>query len=625
MIAIPGKRRFTIDDILRLTSIGTVEVSSRGDIALTISRNDLEKNKISTEIHIVRRDGTSVFLVGEGDSLPRWSPSGRLLAFSSRRGAKEEEKGSGVFLWSGVGEPRKLVWFKYGVSEIKWLSDSQIIVNTSKPIEGLYDEDGDYVVADKLPLWFDGRGFIAGLYSTMYLLDVDSGYLRELVVEENKIVDIEVCRGAIYYAVPIDWRNPTIHKIIRLSPASGEKEVVLEGYSVSKLKCIRGKLYTLMHKNEIGIASHNKLWLVEEGEPECITCRIIDRNIHGVPGELDNKVLITYSDSGSILLATLDGEKIDTIAGKGAFVYTAHAEAGIVAYVLAKPTEPEELYVYDGERHRKITRFNEWILQEVELYRPVRETIKVEGEEIEGWIILPPTKSPHPLILYIHGGPKGMYGYNFYPEMQLMVAEGFAVAYANPRGSNGYTEEFADIRGRYGEVDYKQLVEFVHRVLEKYPIDRDKLAVTGISYGGYMTNVMITKTDIFRAAVSENGIADWIADFWASDIGYWFDQDQIGGTPHNNLEKYLEKSPAFYVDNVKTPLLLIHSGQDYRCFIDQALAMHVSLVLKGKESKLVVFREGSHGHSVRAKPRHRRKRYEIKIKWLKEKLGLRKE
>ncbi len=619
MIAIPSRRRFTIDDILRLVSIDTVEVSSRGDIALTVSRNDEEKNKVFTEIHIIKRDRTSVFLVGEGDSLPRWSPSGKLLAFSSRRGAEEKEKGSGVFVWSGVGEPRKLAWFKHGVSEIKWLSNSQIIVNTPKPVEELYDKDGDYVVTDKLPLWFDGRGFVAGLASAISLLDASSGYLRELVVEENRIVDVEVCRESIYYAVPLDWRNPTIHRIVKLSPASGRKEVVVEGYSVSKLKCIGGKLYALMHRNEIGIASHNKLWLVGDGEPECITCNLLDRNIHGVPGELDGKILITYSDSGSVLLATLDGGKVATIAGEKAFIYTAHANAELVAYTLAKPTEPPELYTYDGEKHEKITSFNEWLMHEVELYQPVRETVEVE---VEGWVILPSTKPPHPLILYIHGGPKGMYGYNFYPEMQLMAAEGFAIAYANPRGSNGYSEEFADIRGRYGEVDYRQLVAFLQKVLEKYPIDRGKLAVTGISYGGYMTNVMITKTDMFRAAVSENGIADWVADFWASDIGYWFDQDQIGGTPHSNLKEYIEKSPAFHIDSVKTPLLLIHSGQDYRCFIDQALAMHVSLVLRGKESKLVVFLEGSHGHSMRAKPRHRRKRYEIKTRWLKEKLGV---
>ena len=203
-----------------------------------------------------------------------------------------------------------------------------------------------------------------------------------------------------------------------------------------------------------------------------------------------------------------------------------------------------------------------------------------------------------------------------------MASQGFAVVYANPRGSNGYTEEFADIRGKYGEVDYKQLMDALDEAIRRYQLDKSRMFVTGISYGGYMTNVIVTKTSRFKAAVSENGIADWIADYWAADIGFWFDPDQIGGTPLDNLDEYVAKSPAFKAARVETPMLIIHSLEDYRCFIDQALAMHTALVMNGKESKLVVFKKGSHGHSIRGEPRHRKKRLEIKLKWVKEKLGL---
>jgi len=617
-----GRRKLTVDDVLRITFIDEIRVSTKGDIALTATRNDLDKNKVLTEVHILRSDGSSAFLVGEGDSLPRWSPSGRLLAFSSRRGASEKEKGSGIFVWSGVGEPRKLTWFKHGVSGLEWINESQLVVAAPEPIKGLHDEDGDYVATDKLPLWFDKRGFVAGLSYALYILDVGSGYLRKVALEDNEIECIEVCRDSIYYTVPADWRNPTVHKLVKIDPVSERREVVLEGYSIRSLRCVKSELYALMHKREIGIASHHKLWLIRDSGAECLTCGLLDRNIYVIAGESPRGIALTYADSGSVLLAVLHDGEIEVIAGERAYVHTAHAEGGLVAYVMSSAASPQELYVYDGSEHRKVTELNEWLVRDVALREPVHERMGVEGDYVDGWVILPEGGGPHPLILYIHGGPKGMYGYRFHPEMQLMVAEGFAVAYANPRGSDGYAEEFADVRGRYGEVDYAQLMAFTDHILQKYPIDEGKLAVTGISYGGYMTNVIITKTKKFKAAVSENGIADWVTDYWASDIGYWFNPDQIGGTPHNNLEEYLKKSPAYHVDNVETPLLLIHSGQDYRCFIDQALAMHVALVLKGKESKLVVFAKGSHVHSMRAEPRHRKKRYELKIKWLKEKLGI---
>jgi len=146
------------------------------------------------------------------------------------------------------------------------------------------------------------------------------------------------------------------------------------------------------------------------------------------------------------------------------------------------------------------------------------------------------------------------------------------------------------------------------------------MAVTGISYGGYMTNVFVTKTNLFKAAVSENGIADWISDYYASDIGYFFDPDQIGETPQENLNEYIKKSPLYNISNVVTPVLLIHSNQDYRCFVDQSLAMHVSLLMNNKESRIVLFTKGSHGHSTKAEPRHRKKRYEIKLSFINEKL-----
>ncbi|MCS7369273.1 MAG: S9 family peptidase [archaeon GBS-70-058] len=614
-------RKFSVDDVLRLVSIGEVRVSCKRDLAFTISRNDLDKNKVLSEVHIVRSDGSRVFLVGEGDSRPRWSPSGSLLAFISRRGASEGERGVGVFVWSGFGDARRVAWFRYGVLALEWIDDSSIAVVTPSPIDGLYDSDEDYYATDRLPLWIDGVGYVAGLKYEIHILNVDSGYSRKIAEDDERIVDLAVGDGVLYYVAIESWRNPIFSRLVEVDIKSGSKKTILQGYHISSIRFIDGKLYGLMHRNEIGIASHYKLWVIEDGKPRCLTSGILDRNIYSIAGLVDGKLAFIYADSGSSILATIDDGRIRNIVGEGGYVHSAYAEANVIAYTYSTSTIPQELYLYVEGEHKKISRFNEWLLGEVSFSNPIREEISVDGEMVEGWIMLPKEGSgPYPVLLYIHGGPKGMYGYTFSPEMQLMVSEGFAVVYSNPRGSDGYSEEFADIRGRYGDVDYKQIMAFLDHVLSKYPLDGNRMAVTGISYGGYMTNVIVTKTDRFKAAVSENGIADWICDYWASDIGYWFDPDQIIGTPQENLKNYLEKSPAFYVDSVKTPMLFIHSAQDYRCFIDQSLAMHVSLVLRGKESKLIVFSKGSHGHSTRAEPRHRKKRYQMKIQWLKEKL-----
>ena len=399
--------------------------------------------------------------------------------------------------------------------------------------------------------------------------------------------------------------------------------MLFEGYSVRQLRCVGGRLYALMHRCERGLATHYKLWLVEAGEPICVTCGSLDRNVVQIAGGLDGRPVVIYMDRGSAVLAEVDGGRVEDLAGRGMFVEMAAAGAGLVYFVASAPTEPPELYAYRrGGGVERVTGFNAWLAREVELARPERLEVVVDGERVEGWVMLPRGRGPHPLILYIHGGPKAMYGYRFYPEMQLMVASGFAVAYANPRGSDGYSEDFADVRGGYGEVDYRQLMAFLDEVVRRFPVDPSRLGVTGVSYGGYLTNVMVARApERFRAAVSENGIADWVSDYWASDIGYWFDPDQIGGTPLDNLEEYVRRSPAYNLpERVPTAVMLIHSMEDYRCFVDQALAMHLALLRRGARSRLVVFRRGSHGHAVTAEPRHRRKRLELKLAWFREHL-----
>jgi acylaminoacyl-peptidase len=615
-----SSKRLSIDDVIRIARIAEVKLSGSGDLAYIAQVADLDRNKYVSELRIITRSGDEYYLIGEGDTCPRWSPSSNKIAFISRRGAGKDDKGSGIFVWGLRGDPRRIAWFRDGVIAIEWLDEETLVALANVPREGFYDQDGDYVSSDRLPIWFDGKGFIAGISPQLHLVDVGSGMVSRLTEEPNDVLGFTVCRSEIYYYTREDWRKPLSHIIKKITPGGGFSEIV-RGYTVSQLGCVGGELYMRGHRMRIGIASHHRLWRVSYGRVEYVSCDI-DRNIHSIAGEYDGGPAILYADAGRVVLAVVKGSSIKDLVRRDGVVYAADSTNNRIAYIFASPTQPPEVYLYEAGSERKVTRINEWLVREKKLYAPIYEPIEIGGERIDGWVMVPDGEGRRPLILYIHGGPKGMYGYYFNPEMQLMVSEGFIVAFCNPRGSDGYSENFADIRGGYGEKDYEQIMGFLDHVISRYPVDQGKMAVTGISYGGYMTNVVITKSDRFAAAVSENGIADWIADYWASDIGYWFDPDQIGGTPIENLEEYVRRSPVFNVQRVRTPLLLIHSMEDYRCFIDQSLAMHVAMVSAGKDSRIIVFTKGSHGHSVSAEPRHRKKRLLLKISWLKEKLGL---
>jgi len=125
-----------------------------------------------------------------------------------------------------------------------------------------------------------------------------------------------------------------------------------------------------------------------------------------------------------------------------------------------------------------------------------------------------------------------------------------------------------------------------------------------------MTNWAVTQTDVFKAAVSENGISYWLTSYAFSDIGLWFDKQLIGENPLRD-ENYRKLSPIFYAENVKTPILIIHSLEDYRCPLDQSVMFYQVLKDLGKEAYIAIFKRGAHGHSIRGKPKHRMKRHKL--------------
>ena len=259
--------------------------------------------------------------------------------------------------------------------------------------------------------------------------------------------------------------------------------------------------------------------------------------------------------------------------------------------------------------------------------RMVGETLyflNTDGVDIDGFVMKPVGYEPgkrYPGILHIHGGPKMVFGPGFHHEMQLWAASGFFVCYCNPRGSCGKGNAFADLQGKYGEVDFRDLMEFTDEVLRRYPeIDADRMGVAGGSYGGFMTNWVIGHTDRFRCAVSQRSIANYVGDYLLSDIGYYYVPDQQLGTIWEHPERLWKASPLTYADRVKTPTLFIHADKDYLCTLANGLEMFAALKLHGLESKLCMFYGENHGLSREGKPSNRISRLSEILHWMEEHL-----
>lgn len=276
----------------------------------------------------------------------------------------------------------------------------------------------------------------------------------------------------------------------------------------------------------------------------------------------------------------------------------------------------------DGSDAQALPDPNEDLLERVSLSSAIELSVRSEdGLQIQGWLLTPSgfseeSDAKHPVIVQIHGGPHSMYGYAMFHEMQLMAARGYAVLFTNPRGSAGYGERFTgSTRGRWGEADMPDLIAAVDHVSSLPWIDADRIGITGGSYGGYLTNWIIGHDTRFRAAVTQRCVSNLHSFFGTSDIGSTFGAFEFDGVPWQDAGKLLQYSPISYVDTITTPLLILHSEQDYRCPIEQAEQMYTALKFLDRNVAFIRFPDEGHELSRSGTPSRRLARLHYLIGW----------
>lgn len=290
-------------------------------------------------------------------------------------------------------------------------------------------------------------------------------------------------------------------------------------------------------------------------------------------------------------------------------------DGATVAFVLGDAAHPSEIWTGKvvealrifGTRVKRLSSHNEALTTSLSLVEPEEINFKsFDGTPVQGWLIKPigwRADRKYPLILSIHGGPHGMYGWAFNPTFQVYAARGYAVLYLNPRGSSGYGQKFSDgTLNEWGGGDYRDLMAGVDEALKKYPwISEDRLGVTGGSYGGFMTNWIITQTPRFRAAVSHASVSSLIS-FYSTSLYQDLIHVEFGGFPWDNYELLWQWSPLRYVKQAQTPTLFIHGEQDNDVHITQAEEMYMAMKRRGVETVLVRYPREGHGLS---EPKHR--------------------
>ncbi len=276
-----------------------------------------------------------------------------------------------------------------------------------------------------------------------------------------------------------------------------------------------------------------------------------------------------------------------------------------IVYTVGLHEAPPDLYIanIDGSNERRLTNVNRDLVSEIAFSRAERlHWPSRDGTSIEGWLMFPygyaPSKGPYPLIVTSHGGPHAATGYAFDFKAQYFAAHGYFVFDTNFRSSTGYGDAFKWATwGAWGQKDGEDVISGIDYVLKRYPIDAKRVGHIGHSYGGFMSNWLITQyPDRFAAAISGAGVSNWISDYGTADI-YRTKETEFFGTPWEKdaRDRMIKQSPLTYAGQVKTPTLFIHGEVDQRVPYEEGEQMYFALKRRGVPAKMIRYADQPHG------------------------------
>jgi dipeptidyl aminopeptidase/acylaminoacyl peptidase len=630
-------------DLLDVVLVADPQISPDGS-AIYYRRAwfDRDADEIRGSIRRVDRDGVEhAFTGGTNDRLARVAPDGKSVAFVADR----EEKTRLFLLRLDGGEAQPLGADYPKITAVAWSPDGKqvafVATSALDPATArvFHDAKSGARHIRMLPYKSDSDGLFDGARKHLFVVDTTGGDARQVTRG-----DFDVAQPAwspdgtrIAFSARIDVPDP--ESVTALSDIHVAD--VATG-ALTKLTRSTGPMTVPAFSRdgkEIAFAGHHhgddgggrfdtELFVMsaDGGEPRSLTAGLARTIGDPVGGDLrtnawsppawganDREIIVQVCDEGSTSLRAFarDGSGSRIVAGgeRQIFNFTV-AAGGAIAIAYGTPTVPNEIALvesYGGER--TLTDANPWLAEKTVIapkrYRPRAD----DGTVLDAWLIAPAAsaETKPPLVLEVHGGPHAAYGNAFFLEFQVLAAQGIAVAYGNPRGSQSYGHEYANaILGDWGGIDVADVLRILDGALEQGQFDTTRIGVAGGSYGGFMATWLLGHSDRFAAGVSMRAVNDFISEIGASDLGWFLENELKAKYADDAGRKLFESSPMRGAQSIAVPLLVEHSERDYRCPIDQGEQLFTLLRRIGRrDAEFVRFTDTGHEMSRSGKPRSR--------------------
>jgi dipeptidyl aminopeptidase/acylaminoacyl peptidase len=638
-------RNLAVEDLFQIKRVQEPRLSPEGNwVAYTISAANLKDEKTETQVWMIPASGGEAIPMtakGSSSSSPRFSPDGKYLAFLS---ARNEAKTQVWVLNRQGGEAQQLTEVKQGVRSFEWSPDGKkisLVIQDPSP-DDLVKDDKEAVkakpktqppwVIDRLQFKQDNIGYLDRRRTHLHVFDLTSKKMVQITSGDFDDAQPEWSPDGESIAFTSNREenadatyNTDIWVVAADNPDQGKtllRVTTNPGRDRSPAWSPDGKWIAYVTTTDVKAidyaTAHLAIVSAGGGTPRVLTEKL-DRNVNGPQFSSDGKsIYFLLEDSGEQHLARVPvtgGAIARVIGGARSVGGFSLSKDGTVAARISEPHLPGEIFINETNRLRQLTSTNDAFMAQIRLaeVEPIRFKSK-DATEVGGFIYKPPAFTAglrYPTLLRIHGGPVSQFDRSFNFEAQLLAAHGYLVVTANPRGSSGYGQAFSQaIFADWGNKDYDDVMAAVDYAISKGYADPNRLGVGGWSYGGILTNYVITKTDRFKGAITGASEVLYVANYGHDHYQRLWEQEM--GLPWENRELWERLSPFNSVQKIVTPTLIMGGEKDWNVPIINSEQLYQALKRLGRTTQLVVYPGEFHGIS---KPSYQKDRYERYLAW----------